>query len=328
MRLHIHGLVAFLTICLISSPAASQSITLDRIRADLAAGSYAAALNGADQFLDANPGHPQARFLKGIALTEQGRTDEAIRVFSALAGEYPDLPEPHNNLAVLYAAKGDYVKARDSLLLAINTHPSYATAHENLGDIYAKMAGLAYDRALELDGQNESAKSKLALMHDLTSMGETPMSVASTAGSDTTTGTPAVETTMAAAEISSEATAAASPITPIDKAGVLAALKNWAAAWSNQDVRRYLGFYAEGFVPPNGLSRQQWLIQREVRITRPAFINISIDNARVEQRGGQGATVVFSQTYESDTYGDQVVKRLEMSQQSGQWVIVRETAVE
>jgi len=62
------------------------------------------------------------------------------------------------------------VKVRDSLLLAINTHPTYATAHENLGDIYVKMAELAYDKALQLDGGNESAKAKLALMTDLISI--------------------------------------------------------------------------------------------------------------------------------------------------------------
>lgn len=107
-------------------------------------------------------------------------------MFAQPASEYPDLPEPHNNLAVLYALRGEYVKARDSLLLAINTHPSYATAHENLGDIYAKMAGLAYDKALQLDRENESAKAKLALMTDLISIdqpmesGSTQVSIAQT----------------------------------------------------------------------------------------------------------------------------------------------------
>ncbi len=108
------------------------------------------------------PDHTDARFLKGLLLVQEGHTQEAIEVFTALAGDYPDLPEPHNNLAVLYAADGDYEKVRESLMVAINTHPSYATAHENLGDLYAKMAA-AYDGALSLDQDNRAAQAKLAI---------------------------------------------------------------------------------------------------------------------------------------------------------------------
>ena len=61
------------------------------------------------------------------------------------------------------------------MLQAINTHPSYATAHENLGDIYAKMASLAYTRALSLDTSNTAAKGKLALIDDLFSASPTAL---------------------------------------------------------------------------------------------------------------------------------------------------------
>jgi tetratricopeptide (TPR) repeat protein len=105
--------------------------------------------------------------LKGLVLAEEGRAGEAQAVFLELTGDFPDLPEPHNNLAVLYAANGDYALARDSLLLAISTHPSYATAHENLGDIYARMAGAAYGKALEIDGDNHTARVKLAMVLEL-----------------------------------------------------------------------------------------------------------------------------------------------------------------
>jgi len=88
------------------------------------------------------------RFNKGLILTEQKKVPDAIRIFSSLSEDYPDLPEPYNNLAVLYASQGQYEKARDALEAAIRTHPSYSTAHENLGDIYAKMASQAYGKAL------------------------------------------------------------------------------------------------------------------------------------------------------------------------------------
>ena len=84
------------------------------------------------------------------------------------------MPEPYNNLAVLYASQGQYDKARKSLEMAIRTHPSYAIAHENLGDVYAKMASEAYDKALQLDRGNAAAQTKLAMIKDLFSSSVVP----------------------------------------------------------------------------------------------------------------------------------------------------------
>jgi len=109
----------------------------------------------------------QGRFLKGLILAEQGKNAEAIQIFTRLTEEYPELPEPYNNLAVLYASQGQHDKARQALEMAISTHPSYATAHENLGDIYAKMASQAYDKALQLDKGNVTAQTKLTLLKGL-----------------------------------------------------------------------------------------------------------------------------------------------------------------
>ncbi len=148
-----------------SVPAAGDPIK--NIRLLLRDGQYEKALPRLNSFLKENPEHAEARFLKGLALAEEGRADEAQAVFLGLTGDYPVLPEPHNNLAVLYAAKGDYALARDSLLLAISNHPSYATAHENLGDIYARMAGVAYGKALEIDADNQTARVKLAMVREL-----------------------------------------------------------------------------------------------------------------------------------------------------------------
>ncbi|KIF80971.1 nuclear transport factor 2 family protein [Noviherbaspirillum autotrophicum] len=130
-------------------------------------GQYAEALNRADAFLGKNPRDAQMRFLKGVILTEQNRSNEAITVFTKLTEDYPALPEPYNNLAVLYAAAGQYEKARAALDAAIRTNPSYATAYENLGDVHAKLASQAYDKALQLDSANSVAKSKLTLVRSL-----------------------------------------------------------------------------------------------------------------------------------------------------------------
>ncbi len=130
-------------------------------------GQHAQALEKVDAFLATKPKDAQARFLKGLIFTEQSKTAEAIKVFTTLTDDYPELPEPYNNLAVLYAGQGQYEKAKVALEMAIRTHPSYATAHENLGDIYAKMASQAYDRALQLDKSNTSTQTKLEMIKDL-----------------------------------------------------------------------------------------------------------------------------------------------------------------
>ena len=123
-------------------------------------GKLPAALEKVDTYIAAQPKDPQGRFLRGLVLTEQKKTADAIGVFTRLTEEFPELPEPYNNLAVLYASQGNYERAKTTLELAIATHPSYAIAHENLGDIYARLAGRAYDRALQIDRNNPTAKTK------------------------------------------------------------------------------------------------------------------------------------------------------------------------
>ncbi len=130
-------------------------------------GQYTPALDKVNAVLATKPKDAQARFLKGLILTEQGKSDEAISIFSSLTEDYPDLPEPYNNLAVLYAGQGRYDKARSALESAIRNHPNYPTAHENLGDIYAKMASQEYERAQQLDPNNPSPQAKLATIRQL-----------------------------------------------------------------------------------------------------------------------------------------------------------------
>ena len=114
-------------------------------------GQYPQALEKVDAYLSSRPKDAQGRFLKGLIYTEMNKPADAIGVFTKLSEDYPELPEPYNNLAVLYAQQKQYDKARTALEMAIRTHPSYAIAYENLGDVYAKLASQAYDKALQLD---------------------------------------------------------------------------------------------------------------------------------------------------------------------------------
>jgi len=128
---------------------------------------FAAAETKLDALIQERPREPQARFLKGVADTEQGKTDAAIAIFRGLIEDYPELPEPYNNLAVIYAQKGDFENAKSALEIAIRTAPNWAVAHENLGDVYVRLGGAEYDRAAKLDRENKSAPAKLVLVRDL-----------------------------------------------------------------------------------------------------------------------------------------------------------------
>lgn len=134
-------------------------------------GQHAQALVRADQYLAAKPRDPQMRFLKGVLQSEMGRTDDALLTFTQLTQDYPELPEPYNNLAVIYAAQNQLDKARAALELAVRTNPGYSTAHENLGDIYARLASQSYGRAQQLDTANATVAPKLALIRQLFATG-------------------------------------------------------------------------------------------------------------------------------------------------------------
>jgi Flp pilus assembly protein TadD len=139
------------------------------VRQLMRSGRLPEALVKADQYIAARPRDPQMRFLKGVIQSESGRTAEAIATFTGLTQDYPELSEPYNNLAVLYAGQSEFDKARAALESAIRTNPGYAIAHENLGDIHAQLASQAYIRAQQLDPRNASVRPKLALIRQLLS---------------------------------------------------------------------------------------------------------------------------------------------------------------
>ena len=130
-------------------------------------GQYGRALERIDAWLKARPRDARGRFLRGMIFTQQKKTDEAASVYTELTQDFPELPEPYNNLAVLYADKGDYDKARTLLESAIRANAAFIAAHENLGDIHARLAAASYEKALKLDASNKAVAAKLKTVNDL-----------------------------------------------------------------------------------------------------------------------------------------------------------------
>jgi tetratricopeptide (TPR) repeat protein len=314
-----------------------QADELQDISGLLKQGQHAQALERINQYLAQKPRDAQGRFLKGLILVDEGKDAEAIDVFTKLSRDYPELPEPYNNLAVLYAGQGQYEKARQQLELSIRTHPSYATAYENLGDVYTKLASQAYDKALQLDSSNSDAKSKLSLIHELISNTNRPPRSAGRPA-ETVPASPPPTAVAAAAptsapEIKPSAEVKRAPTKPVEqpakepgenKSEVLRTLSDWAGAWSKQDSGGYLSFYAKDFKTPKGEARTEWAAARTKRISAPKKIEVTVQSPRVNFTGADTAVVTFRQLYRSDHLNTTGMKTLLMIRVDGRWLIQEE----
>jgi len=304
-----------------------------------------------DKHLAVKPADPQMRFLKGVIQRQSGKPTEAIAIFTKLTEDYPELPEPYNNLAVLYAAQGQYDKARAALEMAIRTNPSYSTAHENLGDVYARLASQAYNKALQLDSNNAAVPPKLDMIREVfkpnlsnprptaAAATTTVIPVAAVAAPVVSAAVPppAVKpatTVIAASNAKPVATAASasagsSPSTPVvtltdAMKTVEAEVLAWASAWSNKDIAAYLKAYGPQFTPPAGLSRSAWEKDRRNKIMGKANISVKLSDIKVTINGDK-AVVNFHQAYKANKLAVSSRKVLDLQKSNTRWLITRES---
>jgi tetratricopeptide (TPR) repeat protein len=326
--------------------------SLADVQALMKAGKLPQALEAVDRYIAAQPKDVQGPFTKGLILSEMGRPQEAIQVFLHLTETFPELPEPYNNLAVLYAGQKQYDKAQAALERAIHTHPSYAIAHENLGDVYARLASQAYDRALQFDSANKAAQGKLEMIRELISVSSAQPDAHAVAAK--TAGVPArpaaaepakppapapiPPATIAsappkvAATPPADAVPAAIEIDPDKKVGTSAGdaeseiakiVRDWADAWSRKDVKTYLAFYAGDFQTPKRMALDKWKTERRQRINKPGKLQVAVDGIEVSVSGDE-ATARFRQHYVSATFKSLINKTLVFVKSENGWLIVQE----
>ena len=332
-------------------PYAAQADEYADVTRLLRAGQLAEAGTKADQFLAGKPRDAQMRFLKGVIFTEQAKPNDAIGVFTKLTEDYPELPEPYNNLAVLYAGQSQFDKARAALEMAIRTNPSYATAHENLGDVYAKLASQAYSKALQLDNTNTGVQPKLGMIRELFAPGSkgraatapttiaaapapaaakppvmppapAPVPAAPAAKPAASTAAPAPASVPAPAPTP----APASP--PVASNGaaerdITSAVQNWAKAWSSKNTADYFNAYGKDFDAAGG--RKNWEQERTKRIVGKSKINVKVSNLAITVTGNT-AKARFKQDYDADTLSVSSTKTLNLVKAGERWVIVKEVS--
>ena len=328
-------LLALIAACVLMPVHADESADVSQL---LRTGKLDVAMTKAEAFLAAKPNDPQMRFLKGVIQRSSGKQAEAIATFTKLTEDYPELPEPYNNLAVLFAGQGQFDKARAALEMAIRTNPSYSTAHENLGDVYARLASQAYNKALQLDGANAAVPPKLALIRELFSpgnKGQRPSVTVAAAASAAAAAAPkpVASTTTAPAAPTVAATPPSAPaakpaVASTDSAAEQAAqdaVMAWAKAWSAKDMAGYLGAYSKEFTPPGKQSRAAWEEDRRKRIVGKNSISVKLDNLDVTISANT-AVAKFRQQYHAGALSVSSRKTLHLVRTGDRWLITKESS--
>lgn len=317
------------------------------------ASKFSEALVKVEGFLATKPSDPQMRFLKGVIQRNLGKQADAIVTFTKLTEDFPELPEPHNNLAVLYAGQGQYDKARIALELAIRTNPSYSTAHENIGDVYARLASQAYNKALQLDSANMAVAPKLALIREVfkpnlanarhvtaastaasldpvVALSAAPASEAPTAAVSKPASLPVVSLSDPTVSPATQATGTTENTKPLPtvtygdpQKSAEAAVLAWAQAWSTQNMDAYLAAYAAEFKPSGKQSRSAWEQDRRHRITGKTHISVKVTELHAKVTG-DNAVAKFRQAYKADSLSVSSRKTLVLQRVNNQWLITKE----
>jgi len=141
-------------------------------------GKFVEALAKADVYLSSRPKDAPMRLLKGLVQRDAGKPTDALMTFVRMTEDFPELPEPYNNLGVIYADQNQLDKARTAFEMALRTNPSYSTAHENLADVYGRLSSAAYNKALQIDLSNAAVAPRLALVRQIITLNPTKLNAA------------------------------------------------------------------------------------------------------------------------------------------------------
>ncbi len=305
MKKKLYTLALVGSLIILSSAKILAESNINEIKLLLKKGSYNAAETLVNNQIQDNLNNPELLFYRGIIENNLGENNKAIDTFRELTERFPELPEPFNNLAVLYAEKGQFRLAKEILEQAIKTNPSYLTAHINLGDIYTKMASEAYNKALEIDKTNNVAITKLSM---ITQLFNYQPNTKNTSIKLLNTQTKTKDIKLSKEQIEKK---------------VLDAIDNWKTAWEEKNMANYLGAYSLNFNYPNEMSKLQWEKYRTSRIISKKTINILIASIKLKFKK-EKVIATFTQNYKSGKLNQTSNKTLIFSREKDQWVILEE----
>lgn len=319
---------------------------------------------------------------QALSSWQNGDDNHALMEFQRLLELYPHDPRIYNNLAVMYAARGEYELARQYLEQGLKTDADFYAIYENLAAIYTEMARNSYVKALQLTPQRFELSLSLIGSQGVVPMPQTtaittpdsepliPQEGESPATVDTPETTveqdssrliaatepppeqqsfvvvtempdlpqPAVDASeqkvdrrhnnvmVEAASLKNESAEIITEQKP-ETEPATAFLQRWAGSWSEQNIAAYLACYDEAFIPDNGMTRKAWETQRRRRISRPAKIEVTLNEIRQQPVEDGRVQVELIQDYQSDRYRDRTRKVFLLREGPAGWTILSERSL-
>jgi Flp pilus assembly protein TadD len=167
-------LACFVALALHTATAAWAADDAAEIRALMVKADLPAALQRAERAVAAKPKDPALRFLHAVVLMDLSRNDQAMALFAQLSQEYPELPDPYNNIALLHVRAGRLNEALLALQSALRSDPGHRTAQANLGQVHLMLAVQAWELASKGAAPDPALLRKLEAARALVAAGQTP----------------------------------------------------------------------------------------------------------------------------------------------------------
>ena len=296
--------------------------SLSQLEAELNDGRYRQAISIGQALLSEQADDTRVLFLTALALQKNQQLDQAQIYYQQIIRLHPQLPEPRNNLAIIFLQKGKHDQAVDLLIESLNTHPAYATAWQNLSNLYKGLASEAYRKALSEDNNASSVIDSIQLS-ELTRIHSLPEPVV------TVVKAPPVSVQVTKLEPRDipppPSQAAQPPQTDIEELEqtLIQTVKDWANHWSSKNFDAYVDAYTRSF-KGKLVSHQAWVEYRRPRILRPGRLQVTLSNIHIKSRNADSAIIDFDQSYQSATYRDKIRKRINLISTDMGWKINRE----
>ncbi len=293
-------------------PGLVSADSISQLKGELEKKQYASAVVTGLSLLDEQPENLQLQFLTALALQNNNQQQLAIQHYQQIIKAHPELPEPRNNLAIIYLQQGQPDKAVDLLIASLQTHPAYATVWHNLSNLYKGLASEAYRKALSEENNTRSVVHKI----ELTELN----SLHSSTGQAEDVSQPSHQV----AGISKQPEKTVENDIAVDN--IIDIVLNWANAWSEKDINAYIDAYTIAYKGKSA-NHNKWEKQRRERIGRPGKIKVELSEIRVKSKAESYAIIEFKQAFTSSSYNDRVLKRLHLTKVNNKWKISRESTL-
>lgn len=142
---------------------------------------FASDLRFHTQWVRTNPMSAHAHSTKGLALLEDGRSDEALVHLKESLRLDPDVAETYNRLGSVYSRRGDPAGALPYFVTALRLEPDHAWAHNNLALVLVQLGNPMeaiehFEAALRFNPDFSDAHNNLGIV--LAQQGDLPAATA------------------------------------------------------------------------------------------------------------------------------------------------------